>query len=131
MTQRRVALQHHADLERIGAGLQQRVVLLDQAAIGHQGELGAVGVADGVGLPVLHLQHQQAATGMEDDEIGVALFQADRHVVPDQVVVLELLLQPLGNAFLAAGHARQAAAASRNECCHWRPWLTLSVEVSR
>ena len=131
VAQRGVALQHHADLQRICARLQQRVVLLYQAALGDQGELGAVGVADGVGLPVLHFQHQQAAARVEHHEVRMALLEPDRHVVPEQVVVLQLLFQPFGDTLLAAGHARQAAVAGWDECCHRRPWLTSPGDVSR
>src|SRR6185312_454688 len=121
VAQRRIAFQHHADLQRIGARLQQWVRFLRQAAFGDQGELGRVGMADGVGLPVLHFQHQQAAARVEHHEVGAALLEADRHVVPEQVVVFELLFQPFGHALLAAGHPWQAAVAGGYERGQWRP----------
>ena len=55
---------------------------------------------------------------MQDPTVGVRLFGADGHVVPEQVVVFELLLQSLGETFLAIGHARKASAERRYESGH-------------
>lgn len=41
-----------------------------------------------------------------------------RHAVPEQVVVVELLLQPLGKPAFAAGHARNAGTDRRNKSRH-------------
>ena len=43
-----------------------------------------VGLADGVEPPVLHLQDQQAAPRVQDDEVGMSVLRADRHVVPER-----------------------------------------------
>lgn len=70
----------------------------------------AGGVLDGVQPPVLGFEDEQAAAGVENDEIGVRLLGADGDVVPDQVVVIELLLQAFGEALFAGCHAWDAAA---------------------
>jgi hypothetical protein len=61
-----------------------------------------VGTQDRFQPPVLDFQDQQAAPRVQDHEVRVGVPRADGHVVPDQVVVVELLLQPFGGAPLAA-----------------------------
>jgi hypothetical protein len=46
------------------------------------------------------------------------LLGADRHVVPKQVVGVELLFQALSQSALARRHARHAIAKRWNEGCH-------------
>ena len=55
---------------------------------------------------------------MQHDEVGVRLLGADGHVVPDQVVVVQLLLQALAEAALALRHAGNAGADRGDECGH-------------
>lgn len=58
--QRRIAFKHDADFERADAGMQERVVLLDQSALRDQAELDLVGMLSRVGFPVFHLQNWHA-----------------------------------------------------------------------
>jgi hypothetical protein len=53
-----------------------------------------VGLHDGAQAEVFDLQDQDAPARVQHDEVGVQLLRADGHVVPEQVVVVELLLQP-------------------------------------
>lgn len=71
-------------------------------------------------LPVLDLQHQDAAARVQDQEVGMRAAGADGHVVPEQVVVLELGLQALGQAAFARGHPGFAAVEGRNQGSHGR-----------
>jgi hypothetical protein len=63
------------------------------------------GAVDGVQVPVFGLQYQQPAPGVQHHKVRVGLLGANGHVVPQQVVVIQLLLQPLGQTPLAGGHA--------------------------
>ena len=64
-----------------------------------------VGLLNGLGAPVFHFQNQQPAPGMHHHKIRVQVPGADRHVVPKQIVVVELLLKPFSQPAFAAGHA--------------------------
>ena len=77
-----------------------------------------VGLDEGGEPEVLDLQDQDASARVHDDEIRVQVLGPYSHVVPQQVVVVELLFQPLGCAALAGCHARDAAANGGDECCH-------------
>lgn len=80
--------------------------LLDRVADGlltprrENGGRYPVDAADGVELPVLDLQQQQTARGMEHDKIGVALPLTHRQFIPTQVFVFLVRLQPFGKTFL-------------------------------
>ena len=69
--------------------LLQRVLDHRRAARGLMGEFLAVG-EDRARAPILHLQNQQQAPRVEDDEIGMQRRQPERDVVPAEVVVLQL-----------------------------------------
>lgn len=47
---------------------------------------------------------------MKHHEVGMALFGADGDVEPQQVVIVELLLEPLRQATFAGRHACDASA---------------------
>ena len=101
----RVALQQIADFVGVLPGLFERVGDALEAVGGQDAGALAVDVADGVELPVLDLQHQQAAARVEDDEVGMHIARAEGYVVPEQPVVFELAFKAQGEAFLTAGHA--------------------------
>jgi hypothetical protein len=75
--------------------------------------------ADGLEPPILHFEDEQPAPGMQHDEIGMRVRRTDRHVIPDQVVVVELLLESLGGSSLPLSHARDAGAQSRYDGRHF------------
>lgn len=72
-------------------------------AAGGEGEVLGVGLEDGVEGPVLDLEDQQAAAGVEDQEVGMAVLRTDGDVVPAEVVVFEELAEAGGEAALAGG----------------------------
>lgn len=80
-----------------------------------------VDVANGVELPVLDFQHQQATARVEDDEVGMHIARAERYVVPEQPVVFELLFEAVGQASLATCHVRHAGADCRYQRSQGRP----------
>ena len=67
-----------------------------------------VGGADRLQAPVLDFQDQQAAARVQHHEVWMGVLRANRHVVPDQVVVVELLLQTLGGSALPLRHSGDA-----------------------
>ena len=67
---------------------------------------------------VLDLQNQDTPARVHDNEVRVLVLRADGHVIPKQVIGIELLLKAFGKAALAAGHARNATAQRWYECCH-------------
>ena len=73
---------------------------------------------DGAQAEVFDLQNQQPPAGVQHDEVGVQLLRADGHVVPKQVVVVELVFQPLGQALFSRCHAPQARTQCRYQCRH-------------
>ena len=122
--QLRVALQCVDHLDGAVPRLLQRAHDDLGLAVGDDLETLARGAADGVQAPVLHLQHQGAAARVQHHEIRPRLLGADGHVPPEQVVVFQLLLQPLGQPPFAGGHAPGTAADGGNQGCHaWMPLL--------
>jgi hypothetical protein len=79
-------------------------------ALGQDFPACLVGTQNRLQPPVLDFQDQQAAPRMQDDEVRVGVPRADGHVVPDEVVVVELLLEAFGQAPLALCHPRHASA---------------------
>lgn len=77
-----------------------------------------VGLHDGAQAKVFDFQNQQAPAGVQHDEIRVQLLGADGYVVPEQVVVVEFVFQPLGQALFSKGHAPQARTQCRYQCRH-------------
>jgi hypothetical protein len=73
---------------------------------------------DGVRLPVLYFQDQQAALGMQDDEIGMTVRGTDRNVVPTQVIRFELGFEALREPPLARRHAPRTRSVAWNQRCH-------------
>jgi hypothetical protein len=118
----RITRQRIDHLVRVVAGLLDRVDDGLRLAARHDLPGLLVGLGDGLEAPVLHLQDQQPAARVQHDEIGMRLSGADRHVVPDEVVVVELLFQPLGQPALALRHARDTGAEGRDQGGHarWR-----------
>ena len=107
------------DRHGIGPGLLEGIGLLLEPVIGQQADRGPVDPLDLVPLPVLDLQHQQAAAGVQQDEVRMPLAWTERDVVPAQVVVLELVDQALGEAALAGGGAAGEAGEGGDEGGHW------------
>src|SRR3954470_23402058 len=110
-----IAFKDDANLKRIYPGLRDGIALVGESACGHQGKSVAVERVNRFQLPVLHLQDHQAAPGVEDDEIRLAVFQPDGYVVPEQVILIELLFEPLGDTLLACCHSRKAGGPGWNE----------------
>ena len=77
-----------------------------------------VGRANRFQAPVLDLKDEQPAPWMQNNKIGMGVLWPDGHVVPGQIVVVELLLQPLGGASLPLRHAGDAGAQSGDDRCH-------------
>lgn len=69
--------------------------------------------------PILGLKNQNAPAWMNDDKVRMRLLGADGHVIPEHVIVFELLLQPLGQASLARRHAPNARPHRRNQYRHF------------
>lgn len=72
---------------------------------------------EGGELPVLDLQHQDAAPWMQHDEIRIAGLGADRDIAPAEVVVFEQLFQAFGEAAFTGG-IELALAASGEKAGH-------------
>jgi hypothetical protein len=68
-----------------------------------------VSIADGLEAPVLDLQHQDAAGGVEDQEVGMLMARADGDVVPAEVVIFQQGAKALGEAAFA-GHGGSSAS---------------------
>ena len=120
LNQLRVLRERRHHLVRVLARLLQRIDDAARHAFGRHLEAQLAGLADVVELPVFDLQHQQAAARMQHDEVGVQPLGADRHVVPDEVVAAELLLEPFSKTPLARRHARHAGVQGRNQSGHER-----------
>ncbi|MCY1535241.1 hypothetical protein D9M68_706360 [compost metagenome] len=116
--QLRVALQRIHHLVRVLPGLLQRVGngLGAELAVDVPGLF--VGLDQGGEPEVLHLQDQDAPARVHDDKVRVLVLGADGHVVPEQVVGIELVFQPFGGAAFAGRHARYAAAEGGYQCGH-------------
>src|SRR5690606_20468354 len=126
MNERRVALKERGDLEGVPAGLQDGVRLDYSPALGVKDGALPREFGDGFQLPVLHLEDQESQVRMEHDEVGVPLAGTDWHVVPTQVVRIELVLEPLGEPALSRGHPWQARIPARYELPHLTPSLSSS-----
>ena len=68
--------------------------------------------------PVLGFKNQDAAAWVDHDKIRVRLFGTDGDVVPEHVVVIEFLLQPLGQTTLTCRHPTSAGSHCRNQYRH-------------
>lgn len=104
-----IALQFLDGGERTLAGLLQRIGDGLQAIGGEDFHITGRDLFEGIQLPVLHLQKQQATTGMKNDVIRIAPVAPHRGVVPDGVVILQQRFQPLPQAPLARGHTAHSA----------------------
>ena len=72
---------------------------------GSQGHAVFIHGFDVAHMPVLDFQTPQAMAGVEDKEIRIAaLFAMTGNVVPDEVVVIEIVAKELGEAFFADRH---------------------------
>jgi len=101
LDQLRVPLQRVDDLDGAMASLGQGV--LDDLRLPIIQDLPVLpgGLLDRFQPPVLGLQDQHTAPRVQHHEIGLRLLWAHGHVVPEQVIVFELLLQAFGQAPLA------------------------------
>ena len=79
----------------------------------------------------LGLQDQQAAARMDDDEVRMRALRPDRHVAPEQLVVVEFLLQALSKPLFARRHARDASAQRRNEYSQFTAPVCIALHHSR
>lgn len=117
LAQQRVLFQQQVDFEDVGAGLQQGIGDGLEAVLGMQPHLARGDGFQGGQLPVLDLQHQDAATRMQYDEIRIARLGADRDVAPAEVVVFEQFFQAFGEATFTGG-IELALAASGEKAGH-------------
>ena len=69
-------------------------------------------------LALSNSMHHDAAARVRHAKVGVGVTWPHWHVVPEQVVILQLLRQPLGQTALARSHTRCAGADCRAQCCH-------------
>ena len=102
------------------------------AGVIQNGPVVFAGLHDGAQAEVFDFQNQQPPAGVQHDEIGVQLLGTYGHVVPEQVVLIELLLQPLRQTSLTTGHTRNARAYRRYQCRHalsCLPWFCLAACV--
>ncbi|MEY9470080.1 hypothetical protein ABH992_002479 [Bradyrhizobium yuanmingense] len=88
-----VALQRTHDLECIFASLLQRIAFPHHTTTCQQLDLRLVGRHDRLQAPILHLEHEQAVRGMNDDEVRMPVAGPDRQVVPNDGVLLKEVLQ--------------------------------------
>ena len=113
-----IALQCFVNLRRVLSGLLQGVDNCFGAAVAQDFPVLFVGLQDGAEPPVFDLQHLDAPARVHDAKVWVGVTRTHRHVIPKQVVVIELLLKPLGQAAFAVGHTRYARAHRRNKSRH-------------
>jgi hypothetical protein len=114
-------LQQVADFVGVLPGLFERVGNPLEACIGEDTEALPIDFPNGIELPVLDFQHQQAAARVEDNEVGMHVARPERYVVPKQPVVFELLFEAVCEASLTACHVRHAGADRRYQRCQDRP----------
>ena len=125
--QRRVALHQVDQFHRVVAGLAQRVVVGDGAALGAQLDRVARGAHDRAAAPVLHFQQQHAHARPEHHEVGLPGARADRRVVPDEVRVVQALFQLLQHPPLARGAALLDLAVALGKLGHQASVLGKSI----
>ena len=113
-----ISLHELDDFVRIAARLQERAGHRFRLPIRSNRPNVLIGLDDGGKLPVFYFQNQQPAIRMQDDEIGVRMLGANRYVIPNQIIVFQLIFQPLRKAPLAAGHAGYATAEGGDERSH-------------
>jgi hypothetical protein len=107
---------HH--LVRVVPGLLDRVRNDLGRALSQDLASLLVGGADRLQAPVLDFDHEQPAAWMQHDEIGMGVSGADGYVVPDEIVVIELLLQTLGRSAFTLRHASDAGTQCGDDGCH-------------
>ena len=118
MHQLRITLQRVDDLNSAMPRLCQGVHHHLHRSVGDDLPYLTRGTTHRLQSPVFGFQDQQPTPWMQNDEIGVGLLWTNGDVVPEQVVVFELLFEPLGQSALAVGHARHATAHCRNQGGH-------------
>src|SRR5690606_6787629 len=74
----------------------------------------------GLQVPVLDLENEQAAGGVEDQEVGVLVAGPDGDVEPAEVVVLQEVAETVGEAALAGGGAAACRVRAGEESRHAR-----------
>jgi hypothetical protein len=88
------------------------------ALVGEDRRVLLVDAVDGIELPVLDLQHQQAPARMKHHEVRILGAFADGDVVPAPVVVFQLVFQSVCKALFTSGHTRHARPDAGNEGSH-------------
>ncbi len=92
MDQLRVPLQPSYQLIGALTHLFQRIAFDFDALWGADSRSRLIYFLDGIQFPVLHLQQQQTACRMQDNEVGISLSFANRQLVPAEVVLLQMVL---------------------------------------
>ncbi len=118
------------DIERILAGLLQGIAHPHGAAVRQQLDVCLVGRQDCLQAPVLHLEHEQAVRGMDDDEVRMPVARAYREVVPNDRVLFEEILETHRQPLLAAGVETRIAYAGDQDC-HVTFYFTFSTTFPR
>src|SRR5262245_30880185 len=104
-----IPLQRAHDIERILAGLLQRIAHPHGAMTRQQFDFCFVGRYERLQAPVLHLKHEQAVRWVNDDKVRMPTARAYREIVPNDSVLFEKVLEALRKSQLAtAVEAREA-----------------------
>ena len=78
-------------------------------------------------LPVLDLDDQQATTRMKNQEVWVLMQGTYRNVVPADLVIFQVRLEPPREAAFAGGHPAHYARKDGDEVRHAKLSETLSL----
>ena len=98
-----VTLQSVDELVGVLPRLFQRIGNAFRHTIGNDFPRLFVDLVDGGQTPVFYLQNQNAAPGVQHHKVRVQMLGANGHVVPQQIVIIKLLLQALGQSRFATG----------------------------
>ena len=105
--------------------LFQRVGGCDALIAAFQDDVFLIHPLDIAHMPVLDFQAPQTVAGVKDEEIRVAAdTAAGGNVVPDEIVIIEVVMQELGEAFFANRHfaffqGGEDLCHGVSLCCGW------------
>lgn len=124
-----IALQGTDHVVRPMPGLQDRV---DDPLVSSRGrdvpQLAGDPLDDAQG-PVLRLKDEHPSTRVQHHEIRMCAHRSDGHVEPHQIVVIELLPEPLGQSSFTGCHPWGSAAQRRDQRAHG--WQANALTFSR
>ena len=96
-----VSLQDIHNSQGIVPRLLQRIFLFDGTAINDDGCFLTVDRLDSGQSPIFDLEDDQASAGVHDDKVRVKSGGTDGHVVPAEVILLQLCFQQMSESSLA------------------------------